>query len=99
MGSPAAKPSTPFAEVQAERRRQDAKWGRQDHAPEWWLAILTAEVGEANVALLNASRQESAEWWRHYRQGLIQVAAVAVAALEAYDRRPATPPRFTEEDA
>ena len=30
-------------EVSAERQRQDAKWGEQNHDPLLWLSILTEE--------------------------------------------------------
>lgn len=32
--------------VQQERKRQDAKWGKQTHSLLHWLAILTEEHGE-----------------------------------------------------
>lgn len=74
--------------VQAERLKQDKKWGIQDHPPEKWVAILVEEVGEAAQAGLKwdvkrygtvGERNEAAinmlyEW--------VQVAAVAFAALD-----------------
>lgn len=39
-----------------ERRRQDAKWGEQNHNDYYWLGILTEEVGEAAKALIEMSR-------------------------------------------
>lgn len=62
--------------VLAERRRQDAKWGVQRHGPDGWLMILMEEVGEAAKAVLEGSGLK-------YHDELIQVAAVAVAALES----------------
>lgn len=38
--------------IQAERQRQERKWGSQHHDPEMWLAILMEEVGEAAKACL-----------------------------------------------
>lgn len=83
------------AEVYAERRRQDARWGTQDHVPRVWLMILGEEVGEANQAALEhhfaqfdkraATRgpRDLAE----YRAELVQVAAVAVSMIECLDRQ------------
>lgn len=34
--------------IAAERQKQDEKWGKQNHSPIEWLAILGEEVGEAN---------------------------------------------------
>jgi hypothetical protein len=59
-----------------ERVDQDKKWGRQDHGPDGWLIILMEEVGEASRGALEGDMVK-------YKKELIQVAAVAVAALEA----------------
>lgn len=72
-------------EVIVERFKQDYKWGVQHHDEFKWLAILGEEIGEANKAVLenyfvNGSLDD-------YRTELIQVAAVAVAMVECYDRR------------
>ena len=70
-------------QIHQERNEQTRKWGVQDHSPEMWLAILVEEVGEvakeiaeSHVKLFNTKR---------YRQELIQVAAVAAAAVESLD--------------
>lgn len=78
-----------LTEVFAERRRQDAKWGEQNHAPVLWLAILGEEVGEANKAALEAHFPNYDRYgdWTDYRRELIEVAAVAVAAVESLDRQ------------
>jgi NTP pyrophosphatase (non-canonical NTP hydrolase) len=39
--------------VVEERNRQDAKWGEQNHSPEWWHLILAEEVGELAQAILS----------------------------------------------
>ncbi|MEU4781059.1 hypothetical protein [Micromonospora sp. NPDC023633] len=94
-----------LAEVLDERRRQDAKWGEQNH-PDG-----TARNGWADRELADVSRrlcQDAAGLglvtWRHIldeemrevfaeedpaklRAELLQVAAVAVAWVEAIDRR------------
>lgn len=68
--------------VVAERARQDAKWGWPNAGlagcdPHKKLSILVEEVGEVAEALLD--RQSDDE----LRDELVQVAAVAVAWLEA----------------
>jgi hypothetical protein len=67
-----------LAEVIAERDRQDRLWGIQDHKPGKWLAILGEEFGESCRAVLEMNPK--------YREELIQVAAVAIAAVESFDR-------------
>ena len=44
--------SVAFASAAEERRRQEDKWGDQQHPIEWWLAILIEEVGELAEAAL-----------------------------------------------
>lgn len=72
-----------LGDVAIELFRQDCKWGEQNHAPEKWITILTEEVGESAKAALEENPDE-------YRKELIQVAAVAVAAIECLDRQRAT---------
>lgn len=68
-------------EVRAERLRQDEKWGSQRALhPRTWLTILVEEVGE--VANASLERDHA-----NYREELVQVAAVAVAAVESYDHQ------------
>lgn len=76
--------------VVAERRRQLARWGAQHHGPEWWLAILTEEVGEFSEAILELrwSDGDPAERVAHMRDELVQVAAVALSALADLDGHP-----------
>lgn len=81
------------SEIRAERVRQDAKFGEQDHEPTIYLTILMEEVGEAAQAALHAkndfrpgSKDYSKEGLEKYRKELVQVAAVAVAMIECIDR-------------
>lgn len=77
--------------VTDERGRQLQKWGVQNHSPIEWIAILGEEFGEASKEALEHHWQGS-----HYpvdslrlqrlRSELVQVAAVAVAAIESLDR-------------
>lgn len=71
-------------QVARERERQDAKWGEQNHEPSIYLMILGEEVGEANKAALEARFGNGS--LKDYREELIQIAAVAVAMVESYDR-------------
>lgn len=66
-------------EIRAERSRQDHKWGQQNHHPIAWMAILGEEKGECDRAVLEND-------YDHLEQELVQVAAVAVAALECVRR-------------
>ena len=77
--------SAALAGVQLERQKQDKKWGIQNHNPSTWLVILGEEVGEACEATLEMD-------WPRYREEMIQIAAVAVAAIEACDRALGVPP-------
>lgn len=69
--------------IDAERNRQDAKWGgipgvdrRDDHT---YAAVLTEEVGECCRAWLERDPAS-------LRDELVQVAAVAVAWIEELER-------------
>lgn len=97
-------------EVQAERERQDRKWGAENivnRGAEWGLAVLMEEVGEVAEAILedraeragvratevalglrNAADKKlvTTNWTWQARKELIQVAAVAVAMVEAIDK-------------
>lgn len=69
-----------FAEITAERKQQDEKWGIQDHEGGRWLAILNEEIGELATSILNY------EGPSYERSELVQIAAVAIAWIEAIDR-------------
>ena len=84
LPNPDVMANTIHSEVQAERNRQDDKWGEQNHDDFVWGAILGEEVGEALQQAL----------WQHFEKGagdvrgeLVQVAAVAIAWIECIDRR------------
>jgi NTP pyrophosphatase (non-canonical NTP hydrolase) len=66
-------------EVFQERMRQNEKWGEQNHPHLGWMAILTEEVGEAAREVLERRPER-------FREEMIQVAAVAAAAVEWHDR-------------
>lgn len=71
---------TVLEEIAVERAKQDAKWGEQNHGIFKWVAILGEEFGEVSKASLEDDSSG-------YRAELIQVAAVAVAMIEAHDRK------------
>ena len=62
-----------------ERQNQDDKWGEQNHDVYKWLSILGEEVGEANKAALEDSRDDLIN-------ELIQIGAVTVAMIESLKR-------------
>ena len=66
--------------IAAERQRQDARWGIQNHDDHKWNTILCEEKGEVSKAILE-----------HDGPGVLKelshVAAVAVAWIEAIGRR------------
>ena len=69
-----------YAAIKEERYWQDAKWGEQRHSPWYWLCVLMEEVGEASKATIADTVN-----WKQYRKELVEVAAVAVAAIEDND--------------
>lgn len=78
-----------IADILKERIRQQKKWGKQSFTPPEWLVILGEEVGEANRAALEAhfpfyGKQGDL---KALRSELIQVAAVAMQAVEDIDQK------------
>lgn len=78
------------AEIQAERKIQDLRFGEQNWDPFRWLSILTEELGETAQAA-NDAYDWNTQTWKieklfRYRAELIQTAAVAKVMLEALDR-------------
>lgn len=73
-------------EVQQEIARQIGKWGLQEHEPSLWNAILVEEVGEVSKAILETWFQgkDHTDNGSQYCKELIQVAAVAIAAVRAF---------------
>lgn len=71
-------------DVLKERKRQDDKWGVQNHGVSDWMLILAEEFGEAakEANEIRFRYKDSSE----YRAELVQVAAVCVAAIESLDR-------------
>jgi len=76
---------TALADVLAERDRQDAKWGEQNHDPFTYLAILSEEVGEFAQAALHLRFGGEAQ--NKFRHEAVHMAAVALAMVECIDRK------------
>ncbi len=67
-----------------ERKRQNEKWGEQNHDAYRWLAILSEEVGEAAQAALHNEFGGKAKGT--LQTELIHVASVAIQWLECIER-------------
>lgn len=71
---------TIYQEIQAERRRQDEKWGGpqhdDQHEPKDWITYLAKHLGRAVTPHPGV-----------FREQMVIVAALAIAALEYFDRR------------
>lgn len=64
-------------EILEERKRQDSKWNPKRSLPvATWMTILGEEFGEACLEALQGNLEA-------FRKEMIQVAAVALAILEA----------------
>lgn len=76
-----------YADIMAERKRQDEKWGVQRHHPVEWLSILGEEFGEVCKAVCEAhfNGYASTGIWDQYRVELVHAAAVAVSMIECHD--------------
>lgn len=69
-----------------ERKRQDEKWGEQNHDPFTYLTILMEEVGELSRAALHTKFGGDQGGLDHMREEAVQTAAVAMAIVECLDR-------------
>lgn len=77
--------------VQAERKRQDEKWGDQNgNHPFEWVSILGEEYGElceaVNETFFKNGDKPERGGIDKMRKEAVQVAAVAVALIEALDK-------------
>lgn len=70
-------------ELLLERLRQDHKFGERDQHAMMWAVILGEEVGEVNKEIC----ESGFEWTPNdnYRNELIEVAAVSLAAIQNWD--------------
>lgn len=82
---------TAFELIDTERNRQDAKWGEQNHPPQFWTGILGEEYGEycqaVNETIFdNGPRERLKGGYDNMIRELTHVAAVAVGAMECLMR-------------
>ncbi|WP_336069932.1 hypothetical protein [Mesoflavibacter sp. CH_XMU1404-2] len=87
-----------LVELHQERQRQDLKFGKQDHLPIEWIAIIGEEFGEASKEALEhhfeyankdgfpPTIQQQLTRLEYLREELVQLAAVTVNAIESLDR-------------
>jgi hypothetical protein len=70
--------------IDAERERQDEQWGGPDHDDrhgwEEWTWFIQKQL---NIARSRVEKGDEAE----YRRRLVNIGALAVAAIESFDRR------------
>lgn len=62
--------------IKIEVARQETIWGVQNHSPDYWVGILTEEVGEVARAVIERDSVEK------ICEELIQTAAVCVSFAE-----------------
>lgn len=73
-----------YSDIENERLNQLKKWGDQRHSFDRWVVILSEELGEASKASLE-------DQFENWREEIVQIGAVAVAALEDFDRNSQLP--------
>ncbi len=81
-----------YRDVDDERERQDAKWGGPDHDDEHdvedWVGYINDRTFEAFDHWNALDSEEETDTDRaDCRRKLIQVAALAIAAVESFDRK------------
>lgn len=73
-----------WADIRRERRRQDSKWGGPDHddrhSPGDWIRFIVKHLGRCAADTIDGLS---------FRQHMVRIAALAVAAIEACDRQEA----------
>jgi NTP pyrophosphatase (non-canonical NTP hydrolase) len=84
LAAPPSDQGRAMRDILAERKRQDEKWGEQNHDPFHYLVILMEEVGELAQAALH--KRHGGEASGHLREESVHTAAVAMAIIECLDR-------------
>lgn len=72
--------------IAAERKRQDQKWGEQNHSPLFWLSIIGEEYGEMCKEANEFEFSGDIQRMKDLQQEAIQCAACCVAMVESIDR-------------
>lgn len=73
-------------DVIAERKRQDEKWGEQNHFAERWATIIGEEYGEMCKAINEFSFNPTPETEQDIYTEAIQTMASCMAMLECMER-------------
>ncbi len=71
---------TIFNAIDAERDHQDAKWGEQNHADDYWLGIVMEEVGEVAKAVIERDDE-------NVEGEIVQTMSVLMGWMECRGRR------------
>jgi hypothetical protein len=88
---------TVYDDVREERQRQDSQWGGPEHddrhIPADWLSFIQRKWRAAENEAFGMAFGHTDDWRKQatadYRRRLIQIAALAVAAVESLDRKQA----------
>ena len=77
-----------ISDVEIERIAQDRQWGEQNNSFEIWLTVLQEEIGEAahEVLAMRYQTKKDTGSLGGLRKELVQIAAVALAMIESFDR-------------
>lgn len=75
-----------IADVLAERKRQDEKWGEQDHRADTWVSIIGEEYGEMCKAVNEFGFDPKEETISDIYTEAIQTMASCMAMLECIER-------------
>lgn len=81
------KPDMILDEIKKERKRQDKKWGEQNHHPLMWFSIIGEEYGEMCHAFNEFSFDDDPNHLDDMQREAIQVAACCVAMIECLERQ------------
>jgi NTP pyrophosphatase (non-canonical NTP hydrolase) len=76
-----------YEKIKAERKRQDDKWGEQNHHPLMWFSIIGEEYGEMCHAFNKYSFSKKPELLEEMQKEAIQTAACCVAMIECLERQ------------
>ena len=81
-----------FNEIDNERESQDKQWGGPDHDDEHdvldWIYFIERQMKQARLVVYNSydPKQDEPDM-NVYRKKLVNAAALAIAAIEAHDRK------------
>jgi hypothetical protein len=83
------KQAIALLDIIEERNRQDDTFGEQNHHPAYWFSILGKQMGQLGEKVVDrewAARDRKSHALDVMRWEAVQVAAVALAMVEAIDR-------------